>query len=281
MTIVTMKHPLLTSLSLAALVGTAFGQPVAGPVSSAAPFALVTTARAQDPAADKNPEIAAKIEKAKGLWGDRKGAKDADVIAVIDELNQAYKTCGPKDKASIVSFLGKSFELKRDEVSEGVPNNKIMLAAAVSLGEMGSEAVKTLEAWIDHKALRKDLALQSRLILSLGKTKDAAATKTLIKLLEHKDAPLVSAAAQGLGEFDKVDLKIRKDAFESMLKVLMSALNTKDSNPQDLIAKDRYDVIASPIITSLGKLSGHNERDPQEWQRWWNKNKSKDWDKAE
>jgi hypothetical protein len=31
----------------------------------------------------------------------------------------------------------------------------------------------------------------------------------------------------------------------------------------------------------LGKLSGHNERDPQEWQRWWNKNKSKDWDKAE
>ena len=64
-------------------------------------------------------------------------------------------------------------------------------------------------------------------------------------------------------------------------RVLMSALNTKDSNPQDLIAKDRYDVIASPIITSLGKLSGHNERDPQEWQRWWNKNKSKDWDKAE
>lgn len=254
---------------------------VAAPASFAFAYAPAAAVAAQDPVADKNPEIAAKIDKAKGMWGDKKGGKDADIVAIIDELNQGYKTCGPKDKASIVAFLGKVFEQKRDEVSDGVPNNKIMLAAAVSLGEMGSDAVKTLESWIDHKTLRKDVALQARLVLSLGKTKDPAATKTLIKLLEHKDAPMVSAAAQGLGEFDKVDLKVRKDAFESMLKVLMSSMNAKDSNPQDLIAKDRYDVIASPIITSLGKLSGHNERDPQEWQRWWNKNKGKDWDKAE
>ena len=39
--------------------------------------------------------------------------------------------------------------------------------------------------------------------------------------------------------------------------------------------------IAAPIITSLAKLSKHDERDPDKWQNWWNKNKRADWDAAQ
>ena len=45
----------------------------------------------------------------------------------------------------------------------------------------------------------------------------------------------------------------------------------------DSTARDRYDTIASPIITSLTRLSKHDERDPDKWQNWWNKNFNLDW----
>lgn len=246
-----------------------------------APEPVVAQAPAQDAPADKRPEIAAKIDKAKGMWGDKKGGKDSEVIAIIDELLVEYPKSGPKDKAAIVGFLGKAFEQKRDEVSEGVPNNKLCMAAAVALGAMGPESTKTIEGWIDDKRLKKDVALVGRLILSLGKTKDPAATRKLIKLLEHPEPPLVSAAAQALGEFKEADLKVRKDSFEAMLKVLMSSFNNKEGNPNDLVAKERYDIIGSPIITSLKALSGHDEREPAAWQAWWNNNKNKDWNKKD
>jgi hypothetical protein len=60
---------------------------------------------------------------------------------------------------------------------------------------------------------------------------------------------------------------------------LTSAKNAVDADANDTIARERYDVISAPIVTALQSLSGHNENDPAEWQRWWNKNKKEDWDR--
>jgi len=42
-------------------------------------------------------------------------------------------------------------------------------------------------------------------------------------------------------------------------------------------------ICASCILGPRGDHAcpGHDERDPEEWQRWWNKNKKKDWDEEE
>ncbi len=226
---------------------------------------------------DKRPEIEELCDQMKAHVG-KGGAEDQDAVAVVDKLLQEYKNSGPKDRASIVTALSKNFEAKRRENSEGVRDNRIFRASAVALGQMGSDATKTLTKWIGHKEHKKDIPVQSDLIHALGKTKDKAAVPELVALLENKDAPLVGAAADALGEFSEADLDVRKKGFEGMLKVLMSAKGAKDSNLNDTIARDRYDTIASPIITSLTRLSGHDERDPDEWQRWWNKNKAKNWD---
>ena len=61
----------------------------------------------------------------------------------------------------------------------------------------------------------------------------------------------------------------------------MSAKGATDADPQDQISKDRYYAISASIITTLGVLSGHDARKPEDWQRWWNKNKKKDWDEDE
>lgn len=252
--------------------------------------ALVTpvTVRAeharQDPAPapvpDKRPEVASLLEKLDGHIK-KEGKEDTEAVAVIDEVNQEFPKSGPKDKTAIVNALSKCFEVRR-QVPEGeAPNNKLFMGAAVALGQMGPESTKTLEKWINHKNLRKDLAVRHRLIVSLGKTHDKDAVKPLIGYLDLPEAPLVGAAAEGLTEFDGADLETRKTAFEAMLKNLMSAKGTKDSNINDTVARERYDIIAAPLITGLGKLSKHDERDPDKWQTWWNKNKKADWDKAE
>lgn len=232
----------------------------------------------QDPVADKRPEVAALVAKLESLIV-KKGAGDMDAIGIIDQLNQEFPKSGPKDKALIVKSLGKCFEQRRLEPDEDqVANNKLNIAAAAALGQMGPESTKTLIAWIGQKDLRKDLAVQQRLIRSLGRTHDKDGIKTLVSKLEDKDSPIVSAAAEALGDFNSADLPTRKSIFESLLKTLMSAKGSKDQNVNDLIARDRYDVIAAPLVTSLGKLSKHEEREPEKWQTWWNKNRTADWD---
>ena len=89
---------------------------------------------------------------------------------------------------------------------------------------------------------------------------------------------MVGAAASALANFGELELNERKTVFETILKNLTAAQSQTDGNPNDTVARQRYDVIAAPMITALQKLSKHDERDPVKWQTWWNKNKRENWD---
>jgi hypothetical protein len=229
------------------------------------------------PVPDKRPEVATLLDKLKDHAG-KGGKEDKDAIAVIDQLLMEFPKSGPKDKQLIVKGLSKCFEERRLEKEGQPPDNQLYLASATALGQMGTDATDALISWIGNKNLRKDTAVQHRLILSLGQTKDKKAIKELTMCLDNKTNSLISAAAEALGYFSEADLETRKTVFESLMKILMSAKGAKDTNVNDTTAKDKYEVIAAPIITSLGKLSKHDERDPDKWLNWWNKNKKADWD---
>lgn len=238
---------------------------------------------AEDPAPvpDKRPEVEKLLATFKGHI-DKKGAEDRDAIAVIDKLNQEFANSGPKDKAAIVSALGKVFDLRRTEEKEGVPNNGLFISAATVLGYMAPESTKTIVAGIDNKNLKKQVAVRATLIRSLGKTRDTKeAVDPLINLLQDKDAPIVSAAGEALGEFAGADQATRKKAFEALMKVVTAAHDAKDSNPNDTTARERYDTIVAAIVSSLGKLSKQTDlRQPDDFRNWWNKNKTKNWDES-
>mgnify|MGYP000595557541 CR=1 FL=1 len=68
------------------------------------------------------------------------------------------------------------------------------------------------------------------------------------------------AAAEALGNFVHLKSKDRKDIFEEILKTFTSVRNSVDSDPLDTIARQRFDAIAAPMITTLQVLSGHDER---------------------
>ncbi len=227
---------------------------------------------------DKRPEVADLLAKLKTMIDDRKGEKDIDAIGVIDQLVPQFPKSGPKDRVAIVTALSKCFEVRRLVKEGDPPNNKLYMASAVALSTMAPESTKELLKWIGQKDLKKDQALQTRLVDSLGKTKDKEALKPLQDLLNSKDDWMVAAAANALSNFGEVDLETRKTVFETVLKYLMSARGQTDGNPNDTVARQRYDVIAAPMITALQKLSKHDERDPAKWQTWWNKNKRDNWD---
>jgi hypothetical protein len=254
----------------------------ASPFVEAAPSGVVPSVQDQEGEGpeskpDKRPEIAELLSRLKEHSGKR-GEEDKLAIEVIDKLLQEFPNSGPKDRKSIVDDLEHLFTLKRQETEEGAPDNALYIVAATALGEMGPESTKPLASWIDHKSHRKDMALQRALILALGKTRDPAAQKPLIDLLPHKEATMQAAAAEAIGYFSEAPLEERKELFEAVLKELTATKNAVDADVNDIIARERYDTISASMIDTLQRLSRHDERDPSEWTRWWNKNKKEDWD---
>ncbi len=250
-------------------------------LSPVAPRVVAPEAAFQNPAptpADGRPEVKTLCEQLGGHAGKR-GKEDSEAISVIDKLVQEFANSGPKDRAAIVKQLDKCFTEKRQEDKDGLRENKLFLAAATALGEMKPECVPVYLKWIGEKSHRKDIALQRLLILKLGKTKDEAGRKPLINLLNDENAKIQAAAAEALGEFGEASLEVRKATFEALLKLLMSTKGQVDSNVNDLIARERYDTIAAPTATALGRLSGQRDLSPEEYQHWWNKNKKEEWPK--
>lgn len=266
-------RPRLLSLGLlASLALPASAAPALSPLAASGP----AEARPQDPEpADKREEIEVLLEKLDDHAGER-GQEDQEAVAVIDTLVTEFPACGPKDRAAIVKALDKCFKEKRPE-EEGGRQNGLYMAAATALGQMAPESVPVLLSWIDHKSHRGDLPLQRTLILQAGATKDEKASKDIVKLLKHHEAQVQAAAAEALGNYGEAEQDLRKDMFKELLETLMTVKGQKDSDPNDTIARDRWDVIAAPIITSMKALSGHDENDPQAWQAWWNDNKKEDW----
>jgi hypothetical protein len=158
---------------------------------------------------DKRPEVAERLAKFKTMIEDRKGEKDTDAIGLIDQIMQDFPNCGPKDRQSTTAALSKCFEQRRMVKEGDPPNNKLSMAAAVALSYMAPESTKELLKWIDHKDLKKDQALQTRLVDSLGKTKDKEALKPLQNLLNSKDDWMVGAAASALSNFGELELTER------------------------------------------------------------------------
>jgi len=228
---------------------------------------------------DERPEVEELLDALKGHIK-KKGEEDAEAIGVIDRLVGEFEQSGPKDRADIVKKLKDCFGVKRtDEIAEGVPDDRLYMAAAVALGRMGPESVKTLDGLIGHKSHRKNLRLQAMLAQSLGKTKDLDGVDTLVDLLKHKDAPMQAAGAEALGNYYDAPLEERKEIFEELLKAMMGQ-KSKADDVTDLEAQERWNTISGPIIETLQKLTRHGETDPVQWQAWWNDNKKEDWDSA-
>ena len=224
---------------------------------------------------DKRADVKEWLSTLKGLIGKR-GDEDPAAIVLIEKLTGEFQESGEKDRAAIAKGVAASLSQRRKELSKDVPDNGLKLAAAKALGSMGPESTSALSKWVDDKKVRDNIELQRQLVLSLGLTKDKGATKTLVDLLKYRNPTIIAAAAEALSQFQELELKARKKIFEELLKTLQSAKGKVDADPTDNIARAEWNIVSAPLMTSLTVLSGHKEaKRPEEWTRFWNKNKNK------
>jgi HEAT repeat protein len=228
---------------------------------------------------DKRPEVKEWLAELKDHVAAR-GKEDREAVALLLKLTEEFRVSGEKDRVAIVKAVAKCLDARRKELQEDVPDNTLKLAAAKALGAMGPESVRALAGWVDNKKVRGNLELQRRLVFSLGETKDKDATKALLDILDHHQPSLVGAAGEALGQFTELELKDRKKLFQELLKALMSAKGKMDADPADNIAREWWNVVSAPLMSAMTALSKHDAKTPEEWQRFWNKNKKKDWDKG-
>ena len=83
--------------------------PATAPPSTTALASVTTISQDEDEVEDKRPEIKEALEKLKDHIGER-GEQDQEAVSVIDGLLQEFPKCGPKDRKSIVTGIGKCFD---------------------------------------------------------------------------------------------------------------------------------------------------------------------------
>src|SRR5262245_17170126 len=130
-----------------ALIALAALSAAPAPASSAAAAPAPVTAQDPQPQPntnpDKRPEVEALADKLEKHIR-KEGKEDTEAVAVIDQINQEFPKCGPKDRVLLVKALAKCFDQRRLVPEGEPPNNKIYIGAAVALAQMGPESVDVL-----------------------------------------------------------------------------------------------------------------------------------------
>ena len=252
--------------------------PLAFPAEVATLSPPRVAAAQDDEVVDKRPEVKALTEQLLAHTKKR-GAEDAQAGRIVERLVTEFKRSGPSDKKLIVNEVTRAMRVKRPFSRDGARQRELFLVGASALGKMGPESVSSLIRLVTDKNHKEDYEVRGAIIAGLGETRDEKGVKTLTKELDEFNAQVQAAAAEALGQFTNLDHKKRKAIFEDLLKLLMSAQAEHQSDPTGMTSADRWRRVQGPCQRSMGKLSGANAGSPNNWQRWWNKNKKRNWDK--
>jgi hypothetical protein len=227
---------------------------------------------------DKRPRVEALLEQLLAHTK-RRGDEDEKAIQIIECLAAEFKRSGPVDKKSIVTGITRAMRVHRPFNRDGARKKQMFLVGARVLGGMAPESVASLIRLATDKRHKEDYEVRGAILAALGKTKDEKAVKVLSEELHEFQASVQAAAAAALANFTHLDHTKRKAIFEDLLKLLMSAHAAHLSDPTGMTTSDRWRRVSGPCQRSMKKLSGANAGSPNNWQRWWNKNKKRNWDR--
>ncbi len=249
-------------------------------------LAPVLPAQPKPGPAKPDPEVKAKLDEFKGLIRDRKGAKDSEAIQIIDGVLVRFDKLHDKDKKAFAKAVYEP--LKDSRIKRKAMDCKLFEAAVVALGKTGKEGSAYLKkAFEDKKRFGDDewLSLRATMLKNLGKTKDVKYVKFLTdEALRNIKDNLMAAAGEALGEFEDASLDLRKEICHDLIKKFVTIYENANANLDtgSLLRKtweDRYKAVSDPWNNTLKKLTKQHLRTPSDWQRFYNKNKEKNWDK--
>jgi len=207
----------------------------------------------------------------------RQGKRDAKAAQTVSKLAAEFRKSGPRDRRDIAKELYRTMLVKRRTNKDGWRQRTLFFECAKALGRMAPESVPHLLRLIDARNHKEDYEVRCAIIAAVGATRDKKAVDPLLDLLDEFQARLQAAAVKALGNFDRHDQKVRKEIFKELLKLLGSASAALHEERNDT-TRDRWNRISGPTQDSLRRMSGARQSGYEAWQRWWNKNKRRNWD---
>lgn len=241
---------------------------------------LVGAVGAQDPVPPVDPELPKQLKELKDLVGDRKMAGDFQAIGLIQQLSKAPEQRNPKDKEKIAKALGDVFKTGKVR-----PADKDILYRETgdALSHFGEEGAKELAKAIDNTRIKDQIPLLAHLFLALGRTEDEKQVDLLTDTATRSPHDeLRAAAGEALGNYTSLDAKPRREVVKQLIREwgsLHARATTPDptdpnapidSGPQN--ARRTLRVVEGKWQATLTKLTGVQNSQFSEWQRWLNKN---------
>jgi hypothetical protein len=217
---------------------------------------------------------------------DRKGAKDAAAIELIQEMLKKYETMHPKDQVAFAKGIAESLNsarCKRKPTQDGIYRTTIK---ALSLtGKNGGSHLK--KAFENKKKFKgKDwINLRGDMLEHVGRTKNEKYTDFLLDVaLKNTSDTLMAKAGGALRHYKDLKLAPRKKIAKLLIKKFANIYDNANRNldPGDLTTKtwrDGHAAVSDPWNTSLQKLTKQHYRAANDWNTFWNKHKGANWDK--
>lgn len=245
--------------------------------------AVATTAQDSKKPAVQDPEIEAKAKVLKECVTDRKMARDAEGVEIIDQfLVKLQAGVVDKDEDIITKALGQV--LTRGKVRKH-DNIGLYVAAATALGYCGKDGAKILKKAYEGKRFKHHsdwVPLREHLLRNIGRTKDESMVDFLVEeAVRSPEDALMAAAGEALGNFENSKEKVRKEIVSELIK-RWGSLDSKASeigsgNIQAANARNTLAVTSGKWNETLAKLTRQNFTKFLDWQSWNNKNRNKPW----
>ena len=245
---------------------------------------LAAHAEAQAPA--KDPEVKVQLKALKGLMFDRKVNKDAEAKMIINVLHAKYDKMHPADQVAFAKGIAECLHSSR--CKRKPERADLFRTTVVALGLLGKNGGKHLTRAYKNKSKFKGkewITLRGEMLESLGNTKDEKQIDFLLdEALRSPVDALMAKAGGALVHFSGSKLKVRQDIAKELIRKFANIYGNAKSNldPGDLQRQtweNRLAAVSDPWNNTLQKLTKQSIRRPLDWQRFYNKEKGKNWDK--
>ena len=266
------------------ILGSAFwlaapAAPAAVPMPGAEAGAIPAVPQDEEEEAD-GPDAGELCKKLDKLYKDKRNLDSDAIMASIQVADEIFKSATSAEQGKLAKTIRKVFDIKP------LPDDAILKTAAGALSGMGKKGKDALFHALKHKNLKpkskndevdykRKIGLQAFIIEAIGFNKEKSSTKDLMKLLWNDEAAIVVAAAKALSNYSALPLKERKPIVGELVKVYANINSLSLANPKREDYRQKLLQVEVPFNEALRALTLKSFESAEEWQKWYNNNKSK------
>ena len=227
-----------------------------------------------------DPALPEQLKELKALVADPKMLADFQAVGLIQSLVKDLDKRAPKDKERLAKAFGEVFRTGKLRPAD---RDVLYRETGDALAKLGADGAKELAKAIVDPRFKDNMALQTHWIQDLGRTEDEKQVEWLLDTTTRSPHDeLRGAAAEALGFYRAMDLKLRREVVKGIVRewgalnqqaTTLDPVGTGQPMPlQPQNARRILRAVEGKWVATLQKLTGQSHSSFVDWQRWLNKN---------